>query len=74
MILATLLLLLLPSAATVHGTVRVEGSQEPIARATVQIPALRRGVLADERGYFVLAGVPAGRWRVQVGALGYRSV
>jgi hypothetical protein len=74
MILATLLLLLLPSAATVHGTVRVEGSQEPIARATVQIPALRRGVLADERGYFVLAGVPAGRWTVRVSALGYRSV
>jgi hypothetical protein len=60
--------------ATVHGTVRAEGSLEPISRATVQLPQLGRGVLADERGYFVLTGIPEGRWRVRVSALGFRSV
>jgi hypothetical protein len=59
-------------ASTVHGTVRAEGSLEPVSRATVELPQLRRGVLADERGYFVLTGVPEGRWQLRVGSLGFR--
>ncbi len=62
----------LAATATVQGTVRAEGSREPIAHATVQIPELGRGVLADARGYFVFTSVPAGRWQVRASALGYR--
>ncbi|MEX2584394.1 MAG: TonB-dependent receptor [Gemmatimonadota bacterium] len=57
--------------ATVHGTVRAEGSLVPIAYATVEIPELGRGVLTDERGYFALPGVPEGQWRIRASALGY---
>lgn len=71
-LLAFLFLLSFLPAATVQGTVRAEGSREPIAHATVQIPALGRGVLTDARGYFVVTDVPEGRWRVRTSALGYR--
>jgi hypothetical protein len=56
LIAALLLVLLAPpdtaraGSAAVHGTVRAEGSLEPVARATVRLPQLGRGVLADERG------------------------
>lgn len=62
-----------PEAAAIRGMVRAQGSLEPIAGATVRIPDLRRIALTDERGYFVLADVPPGRWRVVAGALGYRE-
>jgi len=62
-----------PEAAAIRGMVRAQGSLEPIAGATVRIPDLRRYALTDERGYFVLADVPAGRWRVVATALGYRE-
>ena len=67
-----LLSILLPDAA-IQGTVRVEGSGDPIPHATVRIPDLRRTASADAHGYFVIPGVPAGSWRVQASALGYRS-
>ena len=74
MILATLLLALLPAAASISGTVRAQESREPIAGATVEIPELRRRAVTDERGYFVLAGVPAGQYTLRADALGFRRV
>ncbi len=74
MILTAFLLALLPAAATVSGTVRSQGSREPIAGATVEIPELRRRTVADERGYFVLPGVPAGQHTLRAHALGFRRV
>jgi hypothetical protein len=38
--------------------------------ATVEIPELRRRAVADERGYFVLAGVPAGQHTLRADAFG----
>ena len=66
-------LALLSEGAAIQGTVRAERSLEPIAGATVSLPELRRVVIADAKGYFVLSDVPAGRWRVQAAALGYES-
>jgi hypothetical protein len=66
-------LALLSEGAAIQGTVRAERSLEPIAGATVSLPELRRLVIADAKGYFVLSDVPAGRWRVQAAALGYES-
>lgn len=73
MILASLLLLSLPTS-TISGTVRAEGSHEPIATATVQIVALGRRVQTDEHGYFVIPGVRAGSWKLRAGAPGYRAL
>jgi TonB dependent receptor-like, beta-barrel/Carboxypeptidase regulatory-like domain len=72
---ALLVLLLAASlnAASIQGVVRTEGSREPIALASIALPELQRRVLTDAKGFFVLAAVPAGRWRVDVSALGYSS-
>lgn len=59
--------------ATVRGLVREEGSLEPVPFASVQVQALQRGVLANERGYFVLTDLPVGSHTLLVGSLGYRS-
>src|SRR5690606_32289157 len=72
-LLALLLAMAAPEAAAIRGVVREQGSLEPIAGATVRIPDLRRIALTDARGYFVLADVPAGRWRVVASALGHRE-
>jgi hypothetical protein len=63
-----------PAAGTLQGTVRAAGSLEPIAGAMVSIAALGRGVGTDPHGYFVLSGIPEGRWRVEARALGYEPL
>ncbi|HEX7118140.1 MAG TPA: TonB-dependent receptor [Longimicrobiales bacterium] len=60
------------AGGVVHGTVRADSTLEPIAHATVELPALGRRIAADERGYYVLADVPEGTWAIRVSALGYR--
>ncbi|HEY8470179.1 MAG TPA: TonB-dependent receptor [Longimicrobiales bacterium] len=72
-ILALILTFAAPQEGTVRGMVRVQGTLEPIAGATVRIPDLGRMALTDARGYFVFADVPAGQWRVVASALGYRE-
>lgn len=59
------------SGGIIQGIVRADSTREPIAHAVIELPALGRRAAADARGYYVLAGVPAGRWRLAVGALGY---
>src|SRR5262245_20151248 len=68
-----LILGMLQSAGTIAGVVRSQGSLDPIARATVELPALRRVVTTDANGAFKLSDVPSGRWLVQARALGYSS-
>jgi hypothetical protein len=70
-LLATLLVALLP-AATVRGTVRAEGTHEPVAYASVRVDEARRAARTDARGLFVLPDVPQGTWRVRVSAAGYQ--
>lgn len=69
---AALLLLLLPQAASVHGTVRAEGSMEPIPYASVRVSGVGGSVAADEHGYFAIPEVPAGTRTVRAVALGYQ--
>lgn len=61
-------------AASVYGTVRAAQSREPVARATVEIPELRRVAVTDDAGYFVLPDVRAGRWTVRASAPGFAPV
>jgi hypothetical protein len=69
-LLTTLLVALLP-ATTVRGTVRAEGTHEPVAYASVRLEDARRSARTDARGFFVLPGVQGGSWRVRVSAAGY---
>jgi len=62
---------LVADQSTIQGTVRAAGTLEPVASATVTLAALRRTVLADHKGYFVLADVAPGRWRIEAAAPGY---
>jgi hypothetical protein len=63
----------LAEESTIQGTVRAAGALEPIAGAVVSIPGLRRTVPADQKGYFVLSGVPSGPWRIVASAPGYAT-
>ena len=74
MTFTTALLLVLLPAGSIQGVVRTEDSQVPIPSATIHLPELRRGVTADERGFFIVPNIPAGSWRVRVTALGYESL
>lgn len=73
LVVAALLFSAMPEAGSIQGVVRVEGSQEPISFATVSIAALGRTVQADVHGFFLIAKVPAGTWRVEASAIGYRN-
>lgn len=67
------LLFLLLAGGTVSGTVRAEGSHEPVP-ATVELRELGRRARTDERGYFVMADVRPGTWTIRARAPGYREV
>ena len=73
MLIELLLSACLSDGAVIQGTVRVEGSLEPIANATVSITELRRAVTTDSKGYFVIADVAAGEYRVEASAPGHDS-
>ncbi|MBW3572197.1 MAG: TonB-dependent receptor [Gemmatimonadetes bacterium] len=73
MILTALLLALQATTGTVHGTVRAHPSGEPVPHATVEVAALNRRAVADARGYYVIAGLPAGAHRVRAVAVGHDS-
>ena len=61
------------AGGVVHGTVRADSTMEPIAYALVEVERLGRRVVADERGYYVLADLPPGAWTVRFTAIGYRT-
>lgn len=69
----TLAMLLIGLAGgVVHGTVRADSTMEPIAYALIEVERLGRRVVADERGYYLLADLPPGTWTVRFTAIGYR--
>jgi hypothetical protein len=65
------LALLLVQEGAVQGTVRSDPSGEPLPHAAVVVPELDRRVSADSRGFYVLAGLPAGSHRLRVVAMGH---
>ena len=58
------------ASAVLQGVVRDE--QGPVAFAAVGIATLQRNVLTDESGRFLLEELPAGEWKVEVQAVGYK--
>jgi len=66
-----ILLAVQTTSATVAGTVRDATSGEPLAAAVVMLPELRRSVVADANGRYVLQDVPAGPHRITVRFIGY---
>lgn len=69
-----LLLALVQATSPIQGTVRAEGSLEPIPYAVVEVVGTDRRAAADVRGFFTITGVPEGRVTIRARALGYTPV
>lgn len=58
----------------INGYVRDGSTGEPLISANVFIPALSRGAVTNQRGFFTLAGLPAGVHKLRVSYLGYQTL
>ena len=56
------------------GTITDKATGEVIAGATVYIPELKTGTIADEKGRYILENLPKTKTVVQVSFLGYKSI
>ena len=63
-----------PSGATMHGVVTdPSGAVIPHAAVMVAGPNYRQSITADEQGSFVVAGLPAGEYRVRIQSTGFST-
>lgn len=69
--LVALIALVAMPESTIQGTVRTAGSLEPIPYPMVSVPELGRIVRADQKGFFMVSGVPRGEWTFEASAPGY---
>lgn len=60
-------------SGTLRGLVTDSTSGEPLAFGNVMIADLAIGASTDDRGYFVIASVPAGSYSLLVSYVGYKS-
>lgn len=68
-----LIALLLLTQSVIHGFVQAEGSGEPVPFAVVELVGSDRQTQADAQGYYVLAGVEPGEYRLSAAGLGYQA-
>jgi TonB-dependent starch-binding outer membrane protein SusC len=59
------------TTGSVAGTVTEQNAQRPVAGAHVTVAGTARNAITDERGRFVIAGVPAGTHEIRVSILGF---
>ncbi len=59
-------------AGVVIGKV-TDRSGQPLGSAQVSMPGMQRGIVSDARGEFVIRGLPAGTYTLEVRRIGYRS-
>lgn len=72
--ISTFFMAALLQGGTIQGTVHAEGTRDPVPNATVRVRELRRAARPRPDGTFVLSGLPAGEWRVDAAALGFRPL
>ena len=58
---------------TLAGYVTDAATGERLPGAHVYLPALRLGAVANDAGYFAVAGLPRGRYRARISFLGYAT-
>ncbi|WP_353196930.1 TonB-dependent receptor [Parapedobacter defluvii] len=59
------------ATSSIKGSI-TDKNGDAVPWATVSIPTLRTGTTADSAGRYVLAGVPAGNWELEVKYVGYQ--
>lgn len=57
----------------ITGTVTDKITGKPVAGATITIPDLKIGTSTDANGFYVLKNLPAGKYLIQISAMGYGS-
>src|SRR4029077_15112718 len=57
-----------------EGVITDSKTGKPVPFCNVTIPTLQRGVTTDEKGYYFLINIPAGRYDVKVTVIGYEQV
>ncbi len=76
--LSTVLLLIMMSvsmvfAGVVKGIIKDAESKEPLIGANLVLVGTTMGASTDEDGFFILRGVPAGQYTLEVSYLGYQQ-
>ncbi len=64
---------LLSQSFSVSGYVSDKQSRETLIGATAQIKELKKAVVTDKYGYFVITGLVPGRYSLNISHIGYRS-
>lgn len=74
-LIAPLLLLVLATsptlAATISGFVRGADNGEALSYATVTLAGSPRGAMTNQKGYYVITGIPTGTYSVTISFIGY---
>lgn len=56
------------------GTITDQKTNVPLAGATIYIPDLHTGAVADENGHFTITSISAGNYIIEISYLGYASI
>lgn len=59
---------------TVTGQIVGVDAGDPLSGVTVQLQGEERGTVSNESGRYLLQGIPAGTYTLEVSALGYRTI
>lgn len=58
-------------AATISGFVRGADNGEALSYATVTVTGSARGAMTNQKGYYVITGIPAGAYEIAISYIGY---
>ena len=61
-----------PAGAAVTGTITDGKGKSPVPGASIILKGFNKGVSADTAGTFIFNGLPAGRYILQIAAVGYQ--
>ena len=63
-----------PFQSSVDGIISDAKTGYPLAGATIYFPDLRKGAIADEKGYYHIGSINAGKYLVEISYQGYASI
>lgn len=64
-------LVLLAQSGSISG--RIISNDQPVAFATISIPSIQKGTIADEEGHFSITQLPAGLIKLRITSIGFAA-